>query len=94
MKALEFTAGGEQKNELQALAYWTAESAYCLERFGAGNEEHERARKTIGLIFSRLDRLQVPFWVQNAVVFWAQDWRRYAGAYLAGAMEKRGIFGL
>lgn len=92
MKPLEFYATEEQGRELSALAYWIADSNYIRERYGSDDPEHEKARKTVGLIFDSLDSLRVPFWVQNAVICWAEDWRRYKTEYMQKALEKRRIY--
>lgn len=71
-----------QRNALEGLAYWIADSNYIKERCGASDPELIQVDKTIKLIFSELDALGVPFWVQNSVVFFASDWRRYKSNYV------------
>lgn len=71
----------ESWNELCSLAYWIADKSYCEERYGATVDGTERAHKTITqCIFPALDRLKVPFWVQNRVIVWAEDWRKSSSA--------------
>lgn len=74
---LEFKANEKQKGELDALAYWIADKKYIRERFGDNEPELQTCHKTIMLIFDVLDELKVPFWVQNSVICFAEDWRRY-----------------
>lgn len=82
MEILHFKAENTaQRNALEGLAYWIADSNYIKERHGANNPELDRVDKTIQLIFSELDALGVPFWVQNSVIFFASDWRRYKSNY-------------
>lgn len=72
----------EQKNALEGLAYWIADIEYIRERAGADDPELDKIRKTIKLCFSELDRLGVPFWVQNSVIYFAENWRRYKENYM------------
>ena len=88
----EITLTPRQYNALEALAYWIADVNYITERFGADDPEHERAHKTVCMWFEDLDRLQVPFWVQNTVIFWAEDWRRYKTEYLDNYLKSKNIF--
>lgn len=91
MSKLQFIANPEQWKAMEALAYWVADVNYISERYGADDPEHEKAHKTVCMWFSDLDRLQVPFWVQNTVIFWAENWRRYKEEYMKTAMQKKGI---
>lgn len=92
MKTLEFYATKEQGRELSGLAYWIADINYLRERYGNSDPEIETADKTILLCFDRLDALGVPFWVQNAVIVWAGNWRNYIQYYLADEMKKKQIY--
>lgn len=86
-----FTANRQQYAELEGLAYWIADSQYIRERYGDDEPELERAEKTICLIFDCLERLQVPFWVQRAVITFSEDWRQYKGKDLNIYLKGRGI---
>lgn len=78
--------------ELSSLIYWRAELSHTRERYPDELDEVERCKKTIELcIFPALDRLGVPFWVQNAALCWAEDWRNYVSRDFWRDMEKRGI---
>lgn len=88
MKKLYFKANNEQRNELAALAFRIADIAYTQERYTKeeAEEKTQISRKTITqCIFPSLDRLGVPFWVQNSVICAAENWR----GYLSGEYEKR-----
>lgn len=87
---LTFICTQEKYNALSGLAYRIADNAYMIERFGRADCSIELAenRKTIGSLFDKLDALNVPFWVQNAVIDWAEDWRRYKTGYTYQALEK------
>lgn len=50
--------------------------AWSRERGKLDEYEDRRTGDTIRAIFDALDRLGVPYWVQNAVCCWAEDWRR------------------
>lgn len=89
---LEFTATKEQSEKLRGLAYWTAERAWINERIGPDSDDADRARKTVYMIGEQLARLGVPNWVGCAVVFWADQWRRYEGAGLASELAKSNIY--
>lgn len=94
MKELKFICNQDQYNELSALAWKIADNAYMKERYKADEIEIEleQNRKTLGLIFSALDKLNVPFWVQNSVIAWADNWRNYKTQYMKTELEKKGIF--
>lgn len=79
---LNYNANLRQKNTLEGLAYRIADSAYIRERYGEGAPELIENQKTIDLLFADLDRLAVPYWVQNAVIAFAADWRRYKTLYM------------
>ena len=72
----------EQKNALEGLAYHVADVNYIIERYGANDPEYQKAHKNVLIIFDKLDALGVPFWVQNSVVCFAENWRRYKSEYL------------
>ena len=90
MSKLTFTATQETYDALQGLAYRIADNSYMIERFGREDASIElgQNRKTILELFDILDRLQVPYWVQNAVIDWAEDWRRYKKEYVYQALAK------
>ena len=67
----------EQRQKLQSLAYWIAESAYTRERYPEDTDTLNRAEKTIKALFDELDKLQVPFTIQNQVIEFSRNWRRY-----------------
>ena len=92
MNKLSFDANREQTNALQGLAYWIADNAYIIERYGADDPERENVKKTISMAFDELDTLRVPFWVQNVVICFAEDWRRYKAAYLSAFLKTKNIY--
>lgn len=89
---LNITLNSEQFSALEGLAYWVADASYMRERFGNDEPELERVRKTIDLCFSQLDRLSVPFWVQNSVVCWAENWRNTKRQYFSDFLKNKSIF--
>lgn len=89
MKA--FAATREQRDELEGLSYWIADRAWSRERGELDEYEDSRTDNTIRAIFDALDRLAVPYWVQNAVCRWAEDWRRTMKENLRNAMRAEQI---
>lgn len=72
----------EQRNAIEALAYHVADVNYIKERYGVNDPEFKKADKNVLLTFETLDRLGVPFWVQNSVICFAENWRRYKSEYM------------
>lgn len=91
--ALSFKANSRQWADLLGLAYWVADAAYCRELMTRAEYEREEQKRHDGAItslFDSLDRLGVPYWVQNAVICWAEDWRREASEYMDCGLRRRG----
>lgn len=86
-----YTATREQRDELEGLAYWIADRSWSRERGELDEHEDSRTDSTIRAIFDQLDRLRVPYWVQNAVCCWAEDWRRAMKENLRDAMRAEQI---
>ena len=86
-----FAATREQRDELEGLAYWIADRAWSRERGELDKNEDNRTDDTIRAIFDALDRLGVPYWVQNAVCCWSEDWRRTMRENLRDAMRAKQI---
>lgn len=86
-----YTATPAQRDELEGLAYWIADRAWSRERGELDEYEDSRTDNTIRAIFDALDRLAVPYWVQNAVCCWAEDWRRTMRENLRDAMRAEQI---
>ena len=78
----------EIKNALEGLAYWVANVNYIKERYGANDPEYTQADKSVLLCFDQLDRLHVPFWVQNSVVCFAENWRQYKQFYMFSWLQQ------
>lgn len=91
---LRFDYTIEQGNALEGLAYRIADNAYMIERYGRQEAatELQQNHNTICGLFADLDRLQVPFWVQNTVIFWAENWRAYKEQYFSSAMKQKNIY--
>lgn len=87
----QYTATPAQRAELESLAYWIADRGWSRERGKLDEYEIRRTGTTIRAIFDQLDRLGVPYWVQNAVIYWAGDWRRTMREDLRDAMRARSI---
>lgn len=79
---LEFTSTHNQTKLLKGLAYWIADRAYLIERYGRDEPEIKTADNAIISLFDKCDELQIPFWVQNTVMAFAEDWRRYKTEYM------------
>lgn len=80
--ALSFTCNRQQRNALEGLAYHIADSAYIKDRYGENEPELKGVHETISSLFAELDQLHVPFWVQNSVIAFAENWRRYKDTYM------------
>lgn len=89
---ITYTLNREQYNALDGLAYWVADLHYMRERFGDDEPELKRARATIESCFPELDRLNVPFWVQNSVIVWAENWRNTKQQYFTEFLKSKNIF--
>lgn len=88
---MTFAATREQRDNLEGLAYWVSDRAWSRERGKLDEYEDQRTDNTIRAIFDQLDRLAVPYWVQNAVSCWAEDWRRTMQEDFRDAMRARQI---
>lgn len=87
----QYAATPAQRAELEGLAYWIAERAWSREHGKLDEYEDRRTGNTIRAIFDALDRLGVPYWVQNTVIVWAEDWRRTMKENLCDAMRAKQI---
>lgn len=87
----QYAATPAQRAELEGLAYWIAERAWSREHGKLDEYEDRRTGDTIRAIFDALDRLGVPYWVQNSVIVWAEDWRRAMKENLRDAMRAEQI---
>lgn len=89
MKKLYFKVSNlQQRNALQGLAYHVADVNYIKEKYGASDPEYKKADSNVLYQFEVLDRLGVPFWVQNSVVVFAENWRRYKSESLGNWLLK------
>lgn len=89
---MKFKVNREQRNALDGLAYWIADINYIKERFGVDDPEYKQANDTITKdCFPILDKLHVPFWVQNAVICFAENWRQYKSCYMWDYLKARNI---
>lgn len=88
---LKYELSKEQYNELEGLAYWISDAAYIRERSGNDDPELSQVDKTIRLTFDCLDRLKVPYWVQNTVICFAENWRRWQEIYLDNYLKTKNI---
>lgn len=89
---LQFNANQKQRKALEGLAYWIADRAYIAERYGNDDPEITTCAETIKSIFDECDRLAIPYWVQNAVIIFAENWRHYKTEYLDNVMKSRKIY--
>lgn len=88
---LTFKMTPDQRRALGGLAYWIADAKYIRERYGDNDPELQITDDTIKSLFHELDALGVPYWVQNTVIGFAEDWRRYHGAYIEPYLAARNI---
>ena len=89
---LSFHADRQQSNALHGLAYWVADEHFIRERYGNDDPEIQVCSRTINeCIYPSLDRLHVPFWVQNAVSVFAENWRTYTSSYMDEYLRAKNI---
>ena len=81
----------EQRDAIHALAYHVADVNYIKERYGANDPEYLKADINVKDMFGILDKLRVPYWVQNTVICFAENWRRYQDTYLDTYLKGKGI---
>lgn len=86
-----FTATREQSTTLAALAYHVADYYHISEQYGSSDPEAHKADVNVKATFRDLDKLEVPFWVQNTIVAFATDWRRYKSVYMDSYLRSKGI---
>lgn len=86
----KFTCTQEIYNALSGLAYRIADNQYMIERYGTEESAIERAQNNLTILdlFDSLDKKNVPFWVQNTVICWAENWRRYKTDCIVSAFDK------
>ena len=89
---MEYKASRSAADELGGLIYWAANLAYTKERYSYDEDEIARCRKSIEFSFSQLDKLGVPFWVQNAALCWAENWKNYTSRDFWKDMTARKIY--
>ena len=88
----DFTIDQKQYDTLSGLRYWMANKAYMKERYPEDYEkESEKIHKTIVSLFNEADQRQIPFWVQNIVCGYQDDWRHTKETYLYQDLEKRNV---
>ena len=81
-----------QYRALEGLAHWCYQAARCAAENDA--EGVEQARQTLATFPRELDALRIPWWIQNAVSVWAQDFRapgNIRDAYLDQLLKRRGV---
>lgn len=89
---MEYTINQKQYNILSGLRYWMSVKAKMKERYPADYEkEKENIHLTIVSLFEDADRNKIPFWVQNIVCYYQDEWRHTLDHYLYQDLEKRGV---
>lgn len=89
---LTYTLNHEQFSELQGLAFHIAVKYKMYEREPDNTADINELHKTILDHFTYLDRLQVPFWVQNYIICWAEEWRNTLLTDTRSFLEKNNVF--
>lgn len=89
---LHFEIDQNQYDTLLGLRHWMALKAKLKELYPDEYEkEAERIHNTILFNFDHADKLKIPFWVQNIVCYFQDDWRHCADTHLYQDLEKRGV---
>lgn len=88
----QYALNKDQFNALEGLCYWIANLSITLERYPDDKHEIKRCRDTIEKsCFPACDALNIPFYIQNSAVFFADDWKRYKTDYLQDYLKTRNI---
>lgn len=89
---MTYSVTQRQYNILLGLRHWMAVKAKMIERYPEEyNRESENIHKTICSIFDEADHEKIPFWVQNIVCGYQDDWRHSIDTYLYQDLEKRNV---
>ena len=88
---MEYRVNKNAEDELRSLIYWMANLAYTRERYPKDRDEIARCKKSVEFTFGELDKIGVPFWVQNAAICWAENWKNYVQRDFFADMTARGI---
>ena len=89
---LTFNINQKQYDILLGLRHWMACKAKYKERWPEDYEkERDKIHKTIVFLFDDADRLGIPYWVQNIVCGFQDDWRHTLNTYLYQDLEKYGV---
>ena len=89
---LHFEINQKQYDILLGLRHWMAIKSKLAERYPADLEtEGENIHKTICGLFDEADKNNIPFWVQNIVCAFQDDWRHSLDHYLYQDLESRGV---
>ena len=87
-----FTISQKQYDILLGLRHFMALKAKLKERYPAEYKtESEKIHKTICFLFSDADKSGIPFWVQNIVCYYQDEWRHTLDHYLYQDLENRGV---
>jgi 20S proteasome alpha/beta subunit len=89
---MTYTINQKQYDVLLGLRHWMAIKAKMIERYP---EEYKREsdgiHKTICGLFEEADQNKIPFWVQNIVCGYQDNWRHAAETYLYQDLERRNV---
>ena len=89
---LSFSISQKQYDILLGLRFNMAVKAKLMERYPEEYEqERESIHKTICGLFDEADREKIPFWVQNIVCAYQDNWRHTKETYLYQDLEKRNV---
>jgi hypothetical protein len=89
---MTFSVSQKQYDILLGLRHWMAVKAKMIERYPEEyNRESESIHKTICGLFDEADHEKIPFWVQNIVCGFQDDWRHSINTYLFQDLEKRNV---
>lgn len=75
---LKTTINDRQLIVLKGIAYRIADIHFLKERYGDdAKHEIEVSRKTLTSLFAEADKENIPFFVQNTVLCFFENWRNY-----------------
>ena len=85
------TISREQFRVLEGIAYWRAEIAWTVERYGADDVDLPKFHATLESLLDEADRKSIPWAVQNNVLVFAENWRAEKSRYLDCVLIEKGV---
>lgn len=85
------TISREQFRVLEGIAFWRAEIAWTVEKYGADDVDLPKFRASLESLLDEADRKAIPWAVQNNVLVFAENWRAEKSCYLDCVLREKGV---